>query len=351
MSNRTNSTRTTRGSFANGHNTMNEVIRHTMENGLFNKIPEQLLGASRVNPNMPLDIPIKEALTTRTIRVGNRLYETRLIGIPLYGKLGMALEPVGNMQEILKQAQREKILPAEDGLIFLDSPLPASTIQMMSYEDLYNLIPRLFERGGRRLDKEILSPVLDAKINEADIGDVEAAILVGLVYWNAEKPIPTIMNDGAARHKLAKIVERHMMFDRASPYNPRPRIQALPASGFLDATRDLTHHVTQQLITTLIALDSVPATSVEFCVMPADELMGVYQIDITLCGSDGAGQHRLAIHLSELRDGDLGASLQWLMEAFAQRGIVESRVHYHWKMTAINMFEAEETYLAPISIN
>ena len=351
MSNRTNSTRNTKASFSNGQHAMNEVIRHTMENGLFGNIPEQLLGASRVNPNTPLDTPIKEALTTREIRVGNRTYETHLIGIPLCGQLGMALEPVENIQAILKQAQRERILPAEDGLILLDAPLPASTIQMMSYEDIYNLIPRLFERGGRRSESPILSPVLDAKINESDLGNVEAAIMVGLVYWSAGKPVPTIIHDAVAQQKLARIVERHLIFDRANPASPRPPIQALPASGFLDATRDLTHYVTQRLIKQLIAFSSTPPTVAEFCVMPADELMGAYQIDISLCGGEGAGEHRLAVHLNELRDGDLGTSLRWLMQEFAQRGITEHRVHYHWKTTAINMFEAEDIFLAPISIH
>ncbi len=39
----------------------------------------------------------------------------------------------------------------EDGLIFLDQPLPRGTVQMMTVEDMYNLTPRLFpaRRAGQ----------------------------------------------------------------------------------------------------------------------------------------------------------------------------------------------------------
>lgn len=304
---------------------MHELLDNAIANGAAGSIPQHLMLAARKNPLLDWNAPLKEVLTRRSIQIGNRRYSTCLVGIPLNGDLGMAFEQVATVPEILKDAQKEKLLAKDEGLIFLDAPLPRSTIQMMSLEDIYHLTPRLFERGVRGSPH----PVLDAKITESESRAIDAGLLIGLLYWKADHPAPLLLTDQTSQVKMGKLVERHLAFERATPFAPTPLIQSQPMVPLLDATISSSRNITHRYVASLLA-QSAPAEGALFTVVASGVPWGDYQIEIMLQTRNGFADNRMVLSLDELRDGNINDTLKFLQSEFLSHGITECRIEYHY---------------------
>ncbi len=303
---------------------MADIIDSAMDDGSYGSTPNFLIGVARENPTLDWNSTLKHVLTWRSIQVGNRAYSTCLVAIPLFGQLGRAFAPLTTVQGILKEAVRKSILAKEDGLIFLDSPVPRSTVQLLDVEDLYSLSSRLFKRGVRHSQE----PVLSARLLETEAESVEAAIMVGLLYWRAERPAPKLLGDADAQKSLACIVRQHVFFDRASPCRPRPLVQALPLAPFFEATRESSAQIVRRHVDRLIGQSVRKPIGAEFKVLMSDEIVGTYQVEVHLQEDEGRADHVLRLQLDSLRDGDVGECIEFLMQQLARHGIADIRIHY-----------------------
>lgn len=327
---------------------MHELLDDAIANGAYGAIPGHLMLAARKNPLLDWNAPLKEVLNARTISVGNRVYSTCLIGIPLHGDLGTAFAKVMAVTNILREAQAAKLLAKDDGLIFLDSPLPRSTIQMMTVEDIYNLIPRLFERGvrGNQL------PVLDARVTEAETANIDAAVMVGLLYWRADGQKPTLLTETKAQASLAKIVARYVAFDRATPACPLPTVESQPMEPFLSATTSSSRHIAKRYLNQLISRVGISADQAVFNVLPSEAPWGEYQIEVTLQTGSSMGQYAMTLYLDELRDGTVSDMLSHLIAIVGQHNIKDCRISYLQTTHAtISLADAEEFVRSPIALH
>lgn len=102
----------------------------SMSKGSFSGITQQLLRDQRESQTPDWQAPLRDALHFREVSVGSRRYSTCLIGIPLFGELGAPLQPVA-VADMLKDIQKRFLRP-DQGLVFLNTPLPRSFIQQMS---------------------------------------------------------------------------------------------------------------------------------------------------------------------------------------------------------------------------
>lgn len=327
--------------------TMYDLLDSAMSDGAYGNIPAHLMVAARKNPLLDWNAPLKEVLTKRTIQIGNREYTTCLVGIPLHGDLGMAFEQVLAVKEILKEALDAKLMSKDDGLIFLDQPLPRSTIQLMSIEDMYNLTPRLFERGVRGNP----NPVLDARIMESDVAMIDSAMMIGLLYWKAEKPKPRLLTSMDAQEQLAKIIERHVAFERATPFCRSPSIQSSRMEPFLDATISSSRHITKRYLDSLVANNSIVADCATFNVVTDGAPWGEYQIEILLQAAGVLGECTMTLCLDELRDGNISDTLGYLVQEFASRGVSDCRIGYQQMNYSSAISDVEEIVRSPVSVH
>ena len=309
---------------ANTLKSMRDLIESAMADGSYDNIPDFLIGAARTNPHLDWNATLSHVLTWRSIQVGNRTYSTCLVGIPMFGQLGRAFAPIGTVQGIIKEAVQKSILAKEDGLVLLDSPIPRSTVQLLDVEDMYSLSTRLFERGVRGSPE----PVLGARLLESEIENVEEAIMVGLLYWRSDRPVPKILADTDAQRSLAAIVRQHVFFDRATPYRPRPFIEALPLATFFDATRESSAQIVRRHLDRLIGQSRSKPVGAEFQVVMSDEIVGTYRMEVHLHEEKGSADHVLRLQLDSLRDGDIGEGIQLLIEHLASHSITNVRTHY-----------------------
>ncbi len=314
-----------------------ETLNSAMAAGLYGKIPDFLIEEARKNPNLDWHDSIKHVLTTRSITVGNRIYSTRLVAVSLFGNLGRAFAPVKTAHAILKEALKKSILAKEEGLIFLDAPIPRGTVQLMDFEDMYNLSERLFERGVR----EGHAPVLEARLIENEMERVDAAIMVGLIYWRSEKEIPKLLTDNEAQMQLANIVREHVFFDRANPSNPRPYVHALPLKPFFDATRDSSRWIAQQHIARLVARHQGVPIAAQFSVSSSEELIDTYQIEVRLQDAGGASDYILRLQLDSLLDGNTADYIELLRKELSSRGITKFPTMYAKEVSFATSTETE----------
>lgn len=303
---------------------MTDLIESAMADGSYDSIPDFLIGAARTNPRLDWNSTLKHILTWRSVQVGNRTYSTCLVGIPMFGQLGRAFAPISTVHGIIKEAVQKSILAKEDGLVLLDSPIPRSTVQMLDVEDMYSLSTRLFERGVRGNPE----PVLAARLLESEIENVDEAIMVGLLYWRSDRPVPTILADTEAQKSLAAIVRQHVFFDRASPCQPRPFIEAMPLATFFDATRESSARIVRRHVDRLIGQSRSKPVGAEFQVVMSEEIVGTYRVEVHLREEKGSADHVLRLQLDSLRDGDIGEGIQLLMQKLAMHGVTDIRTHY-----------------------
>lgn len=303
---------------------MYDLINNALATGAYASLPERLMKAARTNPLMDWNAPLKSVLTQRILEVGNRRYATRLVAIPLHGALGAAFDQTYSVSEILNQATKEKILCKDDGLAFLDTILPRRTIQMLSHEDVYNLTPRLFDRAVRGIPE----PVLDAKVDEIEQGMVDSGMLVGVLYWRIDKPLPKLLSDAAAMKRLGELVARQIMFQRASLTDPMPLVRSQPLATFLDATHASTQEIATRHIERFLALQPSAPLSVTLNVIGNDGHWGEYQIEACLSLAEGEPTSMLTLLLDDLRDGSIAAMLDFLIAEFRRRGVAKAFVGY-----------------------
>lgn len=323
--------------------TMYDLLDNAMATGAYGSIPDHLMSAARKNPAMDWNDPLKEVLTRRLIRIENRCYATCLMGIPLYGQIGYAFEQITSARDILREAQHEKLLLPHDGMIFLDSLLPRSTIQMMSVADIYNLTPRLFERGVRGNPAR----VLDATITESESAEIDAAMMIALMYWPAERAAPRLLSDRNAMGRIAKIVERHLSFERATPYIPSPVVQSRPMEPFFRATVSSSRHIIRKYVERLIDQSIGNPNAATITVLTSDIPLSNYRISIMLEATDCSQDFAMGLRLDELRDGNVSDVVDYLIQEFALCGITDCRIVYN--KTSGN--DAEESAPTPTSMH
>ena len=326
---------------------MRDLIESAMADGSYDSIPDFLIGAARTNPHLDWNTTLSHVLTWRSIQVGNRTYSTCLVGIPMFGQLGRAFAPIGTVQRVIKEAVQKSILAKEDGLVLLDSPIPRSTVQLLDVEDLYSLSTRLFERGVRGSPER----VLEARLLESEIENVEEAIMVGLLYWRSDRPVPKILADTEAQKSLAAIVRQHVFFDRATPFRPRPFVEELPLTTFFDATRASSAQIVRRHLDRLIGQSRSQPVGAEIRVMMSDEIVGTYRMEVHLHEEKGSADHVLRLKLDTLRDGDIGKSIQLLMEHLAFHGITTVRTHYLTEVFSDENEELEDTAYATTTLH
>lgn len=305
-------------------NAMYDLINDALATGAYASLPEYLMRAARTNPHMDWNAPLRNVLTQRVLSVGNRRYATRLVAIPLHGSLGAAFDQTYSVSEILNQAVKEQILSRDDGLAFLDTILPRRSIQMLTHEDVYNLIPRLFDRAVRGIPE----PVLDAKVDEVEQGAVDSGMMVGVLYWRIDKPLPKLLSDHGAMKRLGELVAQQIMFQRASPFNPMPIVRSQPLGTFLDATHASTQDIAKRHIERFLELQPSAAVAVTLNVIGNDGHWGEYQIEATLTLSVGEPGSVLTLVLDDLRDGSIPAMLEFLIAEFRKRGVTKAFVGY-----------------------
>ncbi len=332
---------------ANTLKSMRDLIESAMADGSYDSIPDFLIGAARTNPHLDWNTTLSHVLTWRSIQVGNRTYSTCLVGIPMFGQLGRAFAPIGTVQRVIKEAVQKSILAKEDGLVLLDSPIPRSTVQLLDVEDLYSLSTRLFERGVRGSPER----VLEARLLESEIENVEEAIMVGLLYWRSDRPVPKILADTEAQKSLAAIVRQHVFFDRATPFRPRPFVEELPLTTFFDATRASSAQIVRRHLDRLIGQSRSQPVGAEIRVMMSDEIVGTYRMEVHLHEEKGSADHVLRLKLDTLRDGDIGKSIQLLMEHLAFHGITTVRTHYLTEVFSDENEELEDTAYATTTLH
>ena len=264
----------------------------------------------------------------RTIQVGNRSYSTCLVAMPLHGDLGNVLENPLPVKSILSAAQEAKLISPRDGtgLAFLDTLLPRSSIQTMTFEDIYNLTPRLFDRAvlGQPVS------VLDVKADSNEECDVSSAMLVGVLYWNPNKGMPKLLTQKPAQAELAEIVRRHVFFERADVYRPRPNIISQPLLPFLDATRSSSRLIMQRYIDRAIAAtEEYPdAATLNVVGVEGDESTGEYNIEILLQYKGVLAGSFVGLYLDDLRDGQVNEVLAFLKDEMHKRGIAQCKISY-----------------------
>jgi len=283
-------------------------------------------------PLQDWNVPLKEALTRQTLNVGNRTMKTCLVGIPLHGDLGAAFEQVFAVKDILREIQSAKLLAKDDGLIFLDQPLPRSTIKMMSIEDLYSLTHRLFERGVRGST----SPVVDARITESDLGLIDSAMMVGLLYWDATRQNPRLLYDASAQAQLATVVEKHIAFGRSTPSRPQPSIQSQPMQPFLDATVSSSQQIIRRYLDNLLISSEITPDAATFNIVSTSAPWGEYYIEVVLQESNVLSKCQLSLCLDELRDGNICTMLNYLIGEMADRGVINPHIAYQQTKYAKN---------------
>lgn len=312
-----------------------DLLNNGVANGVYGNAPGLLMLAARKNPYQDWNVPLKEVLTTRTIDVGNRAYATCLVGIPLHGDLGLAFEHILSIKEILRGAQEAKLMSKDDGLILLDQPLPRSTIQLMSVEDMYNLTPRLFERGVRGSP----IPVLDARITESDQSDIDSAMMIGLVYWKEGRAAPRLLTDPSAQMQIAEIVKRQVVFERVTRFCRQPVIQSNRMEPFLEATISSSRHIIKRYLNRLFANSGIETDGATFNVVTSSAPWGQYQIEIVLQASGRSGDQKATFDLDDLRDGNVCDTMDFLVNEVRARGALE--IHVTFQQT--NDFAARDT--------
>lgn len=328
-------------------NSMYDLLQSAVANGAYDSIPGHLMLAARRNPYMDWNAPLKEVLTKRTIQVGNRSYSSCLIGIPLHGDLGSAFEQVLSVKEILREAIDANLMSKDDGLIFLDQPLPRSTIQLMTVEDMYHLTPRLFERGVRGSP----GPVLDARITETEIGLIDSAMMVGLLYWREERAKPRLLTDKAAQSMLSEIVKRHVTFDRATPFCPQPWIQSQPMEAFLDATISSSRNIMERYLDRLFASTTMTPDAATFNVVTSGTPWGAYHVEVLLQGNGELHDSAMSLSLDELRDGNVSDTLAFLTAQMVARGITANHTAYQQTNYASVASDADEIIRSPVALH
>ena len=303
---------------------MTDLIDEALSGGSYGSIPSFLLNAARTNPHLDFNSTIQHVLTWRKMKVNNRTYSTCLIGIPLSGQLGRAFDPISTVPALIKEAFSESLLSKEDGLILLDSPVPRSTVQMMNVEDLYHLSSRLFERGVRGNP----DPVLSARLMENEMDNVEEAIMVGLLYWRSDRPLPQILMDGKAQQRLAENVRRHLFFERASVFCPKPIIEAQPMGTLFEATQASSSQIIIRHLDRLIERGHSKPIRADLKIIMSDELFGIHHVDVLLHDEQGSGKHVLHLAFDAVRDGDFSDRVQFMIQQLAIRGIADIRTQY-----------------------
>ncbi len=295
----------------------------TMSKGSFTGITQQLLRDQRDSQAGDWQAPLRDALHYRQVSVGSRKYDTCLIGIPLFGDLGSPLQPVA-VVDMLKDIQKRFLKP-DQGLVFLNTPLPRSFIHQMTIEDLFNLTPALFNHVVKGGTGELLRKEFEFQTNH-----VESAILVGVLYWKAGKQIPALMSDNVARQALGTCVAQRIVFDRATSATRVPFIEALPVDLFLNATRGCAQHLTRRLLGRLSHDESLVAPVFSINVIPVSD-SGSEFYAVLECRDD-SDQHAAplvgGINMGELCDGNLADFLSMLRAECARAGRVEDRITY-----------------------
>ena len=324
-----------------------EVIDSAMAAGAYSSIPGHLLDEARRNPELDWNATIRHVLTMRSIAVGHRTYTTCLVGIPLLGRLGKAFTPIGTVHCILKEAQRANILSKEDGLIFLDSPIPRGTIQLMDFKALYDLSSRLFERGVRQNQIS----VLDAQLLESEANNVEAAVLVGLLYWRSEKAQPSLLSDHALQRKLADIVRQHVLVECASPENPMPFVHSQPLSTFFEATRESSRHIAKKNVERLYDESVNVPFGAEFNVLSSEQPIGAYQIEVTFLTHQGKSPYILRLSLDTLCDGNAGDYLDLLTAVLKKRGVSTFRTTFFSRVSSSLETDGDIPIYEPTSLH
>lgn len=322
---------------------MYDLLNRALANGAYGTIPGHLMLAARQNPQLDWNAPLKDVLTRRDIQVGNRQYAACLTGIPVHGDLGRSFDPVATIPNILKDMRTSRLLAKEEGIIFLDTPLPRSTIQMLSVEDMYNLIPRLFSRA-----RDNHEPVLDARITECESGHIDAGVMVALVYWKADQPSPLLLSNAAAQLELARIVAKNLAFDRATPFMPRPGIRASRLEPFFDATKTTSREIAERYMDLLMYRLRGESTQATIEVITSGEPWGPYTVNIEFLDGGDPSEYCLALHFDELRDGNVSDMLDFIVGELEKRGILKYGISYK---TPAFAGEAEEVTANKASVH
>ena len=328
-----------------------EQIHSAMAAGAFSNMAHQLVMEARRNPHLDWNETIKHVLSRRVIDVGPRRYETCLIGIPLFGNLGTTFSKTTAIRDVLKAAQRQGLTEPENGLMFVDVPFSRSAWMNLPYEDLYTIPSRLFESGVRGKK----APILDIESGSGDQSCGNSAILIGLLYWRADRAMPALMTDKIAQARLAEIVRQHLLFEYATATTPGSNLQALPMTPFFDATRAFSHRNLRNGITTFVRDIEEPILSATLSVMtigagPGDyigEVVGDYLIEVTLQTDKGDNDQSMILQLNTLFDGTPVDSLQKITTRLAKEGI--EKVETRFLSRADNLSDLENdvpTYVA-----
>ena len=295
----------------------------SMSKGSFSGITQQLLRDHRDGQSGDWQAPLRDALHYRQVSVGSRKYDTCLIGIPLFGELGSPLQPVA-VVDMLRDIQKRFLKP-DQGLVFLNTPLPRSFIHQMTIEELFNLTPALFNHVVKGGAGELLRKEFEFQTNR-----VESAILVGVLYWKAGKQIPALMSDATARQALGTCVAQRIVFDRATSSNRFPLIEALPVDLFLNATRGCAQHLTRRLLGRLSRDESLIDPVFSINVIPVSDSGSEFYAVIEC--NDDSDKHSApfvgGISVGELCDGNLADFLSMLQAECARVGRVEDRITY-----------------------
>ena len=295
----------------------------SMSKGSFSGITQQLLRDQRESQTPDWQAPLRDALHFREVSVGSRRYSTCLIGIPLFGELGTPLQPVA-VADMLKDIQKRFLRP-DQGLVFLNTPLPRSFIQQMSIEELFNLTPALFNHVVKGRTGELLRKEFEFQNN-----NVEAAILVGILYWKAGKPVPALMADESARQALGSRVAQQVAFDRATSSARLPRIEALPVDLFLKASQSSTQHLARRLLTKLCHDESLIDPVFSIRVIPVSDSGSEFYAEIECNDATDKQAVPLAggLSIAELYDGNLSAFLDMIQSECGRFGKVTNHITY-----------------------
>ena len=300
-------------------------IGSAMAAGAFNSITDQLMDEARQNPAVDLNATLRHVLTRRTMYVGTRAYETCLIAIPLMGDLGKPFESFRSVKHVLHEAEQMGITGIDDGLALLDMALPKTTLSGLSYEQLYNLSSGLFDRGVRNK----LTKLLDVQ-NLSGHDCVNAAVVIGLLYWRSGNALPALLTNTTAQHQLGELVRRHMLFERITAQTPFTRISAVSAAPLYEAVRGMSQCLVRNCIAQVLSSLDQDIESATISVITGgraahhsamEGVVGDYAIEIAFASKDAPANQAIILELNSLCDGNAVESIDALTLALAEQGI------------------------------
>jgi len=265
-----------------------EQLHAALSKGDDDSISKCILDSTRQHPQIDFTGHLKEAMGRRTLVAYKREYESSLMAVPLTGEILRPLQEFSLSMDLMRSAQKKGMLGADDGVVILNVPIPRGCLQQIPLSEMYQIAPRLFERGAQKSNELVLNLV-----SNDNRPATSSAIIVILVYWRKGTQIPRLISDLQCRQRFGELFAQFLALERADGLM-MPRIWGQPLMPFFEASAAISKAEVRYIVESLFNQQDIDHD-------------GNLSLCMDLMVGSGDGQHRMILSLQ--KDGattDLG---------------------------------------------